>query len=215
MRKGQLRIVAGRFGGRRLLSAPGTRPTEERVREAIFARLSAEVEGARVLDLYAGSGALGLEALSRGARRVVLVERDARAAAVIEVNLAALGAADEVWCLKLAARRAPTVLAEHGEVFDLVLADPPYEESSGLEEQTAVAEAVQALAGLGCLAPDAVVAVEHRRREGGSACWRGFETEAVREYGDTHVTYFRYLGGSRQEGAGNQEGASTPESAEE
>ena len=215
MRKGQLRIVAGRFGGRRLTSAPGTRPTEERVREAIFGRLGADVEGARVLDLYAGSGALGLEALSRGASRAVLVERDGRAVAVIEANLAALGAADEVWCLKLAARRAPAVLAEHGEVFDLVLADPPYEESGGLEEQTAVAEVVQELAALGCLAAGALVAVEHRRREGGSACWRGFETEAVREYGDTHVTYFRYLGGSTQKDDGTQEGASTPEPAGE
>jgi 16S rRNA (guanine966-N2)-methyltransferase len=215
MIKVQLRIVAGRFGGRRLSSAPGTRPTEERVREAIFGRLGTEVEGARVLDLYAGSGALGLEALSRGASRVVVVERDGRAVAVIEANLAALGGADEVWCLELNARRAPAVLVEHGEVFDLVLADPPYEESGGLEEQTAVAEVVEELAALGCLAPGALVAVEHRRREGGSACWRGFETEAVREYGDTHVTYFRYLGGSEHEGGGNQEGAAKPEPVEE
>jgi 16S rRNA (guanine966-N2)-methyltransferase len=202
MKKGHLRIVAGHFGGRRLVSAPGTRPTEERVREAIFGRLGTEVEAARVLDLYAGSGALGLEALSRGAKKVVLVERDGRAVGAIEANLAALGAADEVWCLGLAARRAPAVLAEHGEVFDLVLADPPYEESAGLEEQTAVAEVVQELAALGCLAPRALVAVEHRRRQGGSACWPGFETEAVREYGDTQVTYFRYLGESRGEPPG-------------
>jgi 16S rRNA (guanine966-N2)-methyltransferase len=207
MGKGQLRIVAGRFGGRRLLSAPGTRPTEERVREAIFARLGSEVEGARVLDLYAGSGALAAEALSRGASRTVLVERDARAVAVIEANLAALGVAEEVWCLKLTVRRAPTVLAEHGEVFDVVLADPPYEESAGLEEDTPVAEVVQALASLGCLAPGAVVAVEHRRREGGSARWRSFATEAVREYGDTQVTYFRYGGGSEPAGAADQDPA--------
>jgi 16S rRNA (guanine966-N2)-methyltransferase len=201
MRKGHLRIVAGRFGGRRLLSAPGTRPTEERVREAIFGRLSAAVEGARVLDLYAGSGALGLEALSRGAARVVLVERDGRAVAAIEANLTALGAGNEVWCLKLNARRAPTVLAERGEAFDLVLADPPYEESAGLEEQTPVAEVVHELASLGCLAARALVTVEHRRREGASARWSGFESEAVREYGETQVTYFRYLGGSQGERA--------------
>src|SRR4051794_41398460 len=91
-----MRIVAGRFGGRRLHAPPGrgTRPTSDRVREALFSTLG-PLDGAVVLDLFAGSGALGIEALSRGAARVVLVERDARAAAVIRANLEALGVGPE------------------------------------------------------------------------------------------------------------------------
>ena len=120
-----MRIVAGRYGGRRLQAPPGraTRPTSDRVREAVFSILG-PLDGARVLDLYAGSGALGLEALSRGAAEVVFVERDARALAVLRANLDALGAEADV-------RRADALAAlrdarERGETYDLVLCDPPY-----------------------------------------------------------------------------------------
>ncbi len=198
-----MRIVAGRFGGRRLSSAPGTRPTGERVREAIFSRLGPEVEGARVLDLYAGSGALGFEALSRGAESVVLVENNGRAVAAIEANIKTLSVSEEVRCLKCHVGRAAQVLADRGEVFDLVLADPPYAEPVGLDEHSALARAVIGLAEAGRLSAEALVVVEHRRQGAGKTSWPGFEAEAERDYGDTRVTYLRYRGGG--EGARGEE----------
>ena len=121
-----MRVVAGQFGGRRLAAAPAraTRPTADRVREALFSMLG-DVGGARVLDLYAGSGALGIEALSRGAASATFVESDPRAAAVVRRNLDSLGAEGEV-------RRDDSLrfLAAAHETFDLVLADPPYDSAA-------------------------------------------------------------------------------------
>jgi 16S rRNA (guanine966-N2)-methyltransferase len=118
-----VRVVAGEFRGRRLAAPRGvrTRPTADRVREALFSMLG-DVSGTRVLDLYAGSGALGIEALSRGAASAVFVERDARAAATISRNLDALGAEGDV-------RRQDALrfLASGEGPFDLVFCDPPYD----------------------------------------------------------------------------------------
>ena len=120
-----MRVVAGRFGGRRLAAPPGrgTRPTSDRVREALFSILGS-LDGARVIDLDAGSGALGIEALSRGAASAVFVERDARAAGVLRANLDTLGIDADV-------RRADALAAlrdarARGETYDLALCDPPY-----------------------------------------------------------------------------------------
>jgi 16S rRNA (guanine966-N2)-methyltransferase len=118
-----MRVVAGEFKGRRLQAPRGrrTRPTADRVREALFSLLG-DVSGAGALDLYAGSGALGIEALSRGAATVTFVERDVRAAAIIERNLEAVGAEAEV-------RRQDVLrfLASTPGAFDLVFVDPPYD----------------------------------------------------------------------------------------
>src|SRR5215831_4461075 len=121
------RIIAGSRGGRRL-DAPagaGTRPTSDRVREALFSTLEAMtvLDGCRFADLYAGSGAVGLEAASRGAASVLLVESDPRAARVVRANIAALGL-DEV-CRLRPTTVAAAVTAEAGP-FDVVFADPPY-----------------------------------------------------------------------------------------
>jgi 16S rRNA (guanine966-N2)-methyltransferase len=123
-----VRVVAGEFGGRRLATPRGsrTRPTADRVREALFSMLG-DVSGARVLDLYAGSGALGIEALSRGAESALFVERDASAAAVIERNLTSLGLEQEVL-----RQDAVRFLARSSGMFDLVFCDPPYDAASRL-----------------------------------------------------------------------------------
>jgi 16S rRNA (guanine966-N2)-methyltransferase len=123
-----VRVVAGEFRGRRLAAPRGsrTRPTADRVREALFSMLG-DVSGARVLDLYAGSGALGIEALSRGAKGAVFVERDTRAAAVIERNLASLGLSERV-----VRQDALGFLARAEGTFDLVFCDPPYDSASRL-----------------------------------------------------------------------------------
>ena len=117
------RIVAGVAGGRRLAVPPGTRtrPTADRVREGLFSALG-DLDGRSVLDLYAGSGALGLEALSRGARSVTLVERDPRAVATIHANIEVVGLPGA----RVVASSVARFLAATPEPFDIVLADPPY-----------------------------------------------------------------------------------------
>jgi 16S rRNA (guanine966-N2)-methyltransferase len=123
-----VRVVAGKFKGRRLQAPRGTRtrPTADRVREALFSMLG-DVSGARVLDLYAGSGALGIEALSRGAESAVFVERDQHALASLRRNLEAVGAEADV-------RRQDVsrFLARPEGTFDLVFCDPPYDGASRL-----------------------------------------------------------------------------------
>ncbi|HVG75748.1 MAG TPA: 16S rRNA (guanine(966)-N(2))-methyltransferase RsmD [Thermoleophilaceae bacterium] len=130
-----MRVVAGEFKGRRLAAPRGrrTRPTADRVREAIFSMLG-DVSGARVLDLYAGSGALGIEALSRGAESAVFVERDRAALAALERNLEATGAPGEV-------RRQDVArfLARQEGTFDLVFCDPPYDGAPAIAATLAAA----------------------------------------------------------------------------
>ena len=163
------------------MPARGTRPTTDRVREALFNVLAArrDFDGMRVLDLYAGSGALGLEALSRGAASAVFVEHDSRAAAVINRNIAALG------LVAATVRRGAvaTVLASGADrPVDLVLADPPYE--------VAAAEVDTMLASLdrnGWVAPGSVVVVERPVSSPGLTWPAGWTAWPVRRYGDTRV----------------------------
>jgi 16S rRNA (guanine966-N2)-methyltransferase len=172
-------VIAGRFGGRRLKTPPGrsTRPTADRVREALFATLG-PLEGAVVLDLFAGSGALGIEALSRGAARAVLVERDPRAAEVARANLAALGVgAEEAAVLRMPARRALQDARARGDTYDLVLLDPPYGDAADLGPE--LSEALGPL-----LAPGARVVTESDRR---APLELSLPAVHERRYGDTVI----------------------------
>ena len=142
-----MRIIAGEWRGRRLVAPHGldTRPTADRTRETLFSMLVSRLgslEGLRVADLYAGSGALAFEALSRGAASAVLVENDRAAIQAIEANARTLGAASRIAVRAMSAARLPR---EAG--FDLVLADPPYADASGTAVAAAVAEAGWLLAG--------------------------------------------------------------------
>ena len=187
------RIIAGAHGGRRLAAPAGaqTRPTSDRVREALFSSLGTmtELAGARFADLYAGSGAVGLEALSRGAAHVLLVESDARAARIIRDNIVLLrvGAA-----ARLVTGKVGAVLGASpgGGPYDVVFADPPY--ALGDEEVTEVQQAL--LAG-GWLAPDAVVVFERSTRtvvRGAALGWvDGITAERSRRYGETTLWYGR------------------------
>ncbi len=180
-----MRIIAGSLGGRRIVAprGPHTRPTSDRVREALFSALG-DVGGASVLDLYAGSGALALEALSRGAARAVCVERAPAALRCLGDNVRALGVADRCRVLALDVRRAGKSLAALGP-FDLVLCDPPYAET---------ARAVEALAALiatpGIVAPGARIVIEHAARDAVVAP-RGTTHERTRRYGDTALSSWR------------------------
>lgn len=130
-----MRIIAGRFKGIRLPSPKGnTRPTADRVREAIFSSLGPAVEGARVLDLFAGTGAFGFEALSRGADYVVFVDSDIRAVQNIRKTAGDLGVTDQVKVLNLSAQNALKKLPESGAKFGIIFIDPPYE--TNLREKT-------------------------------------------------------------------------------
>jgi len=153
-----VRVVAGRHGGRRLVAPAGdaTRPTSDRVREALFSVLGASVQGARVLDLYAGSGALGIEALSRGAASAVFVDRAQPAIAAIRANLQALGIEADV--RRMQARTALRTASARAEAYDLVFLDPPYRRTADLGRE--LSEALPAV-----LAPGARVVGESDRRE--------------------------------------------------
>lgn len=182
------RIVAGAAGGRRLKVPPkGTRPTSERVREALFSSLESmmDLDGARVLDLYAGSGALGFEALSRGAGHATFVESDRRAAEVLKSNAKDLGFAG----VMIANRTAEAYATTEGEKFDVVFADPPYAVTDD--------ELAKVLHGLRHrLAPDAVLVVERASRSGEPAWPDGVEPLRAKRYGDTAV----YWGQVRSDG---------------
>lgn len=177
------RVVAGTVGGRSLEVPPkGTRPTSERVREALFSRLGhlGVLDGARVLDLYAGSGALGIEAVSRGAVHATLVEHARVAADVCRRNARALGLADRV---AVVAERAERFVARSvAAPWDLVLVDPPYEVS---DEDLALVLLGVAVA----LDPDAVLVVERAARSTEPAWPPGVERFDVRAYGDTRVWF--------------------------
>lgn len=182
------RIVAGTLGGRRLAtpSGRGTRPTADRVREALFNSLGTmlELPGARVADLYAGSGAVGFEALSRGCEHALFAESDPRAVAALRRNIATLGVADRA---RLATGTVERLLAAAPPApYDLVFADPPY--ALAAEALRAV---LAALAEYGWLADGALVVVERATRSGPPS-WPPEVTEMrSRRYGETTLWYGR------------------------
>jgi 16S rRNA (guanine966-N2)-methyltransferase len=182
------RIVAGTLGGRRLATPPGraTRPTSDRVREALFSALEAmtDLRGARFADLYAGSGAVGLEAASRGAAHVLLVESDPRAVRTVRENVASLGISGAA---RLVTTQVEQALATPPDgPYDVVFADPPYD--LGDAELGAV---LAALVGHGWLGADAVVVVERSTRSGPVPWVAGITGERGRRYGETTLWYGR------------------------
>lgn len=162
-----MRVIAGALKGRRLQSPrwPGLRPTSDKLRETLFNVLGASVSGARVLDGYAGTGAIGIEALSRGAREATFVERDRRAAALIEQNLQRCGVSDGYVIIRAefagdARARLVRDNERRGDGFDVIVLDPPYD-----EPPDAALEAADALA-----ASDGLVVLEHAKRDTPPEC---------------------------------------------
>lgn len=179
-----MRVIAGRYRGRRLRAPRGirTRPTSDRVREATFALLG-DLEGARVLDLFAGTGALGIEALSRGARSAVFVESSRAALEALEANLRALGISPE----QARVRREDALAGLRGaakrqETYDLVLIDPPYGQALELAPRLSTALA-------GVLARGARVVAESDRR---TPLRLALALATERRYGDTIIAIHRH-----------------------
>ncbi len=188
------RIIGGSARGRRLKTPPGTRtrPTSDRVREALFSSLESElgtVAGVRFLDLFAGSGAVGLEASSRGALSVVLVEVDRGTAALIRTNAAVLGL-EHVTVHAIKAERLGDMFAKQpGAGFDVVFADPPYAMEAG-----AVGAVLSGLLHAGLVAERAVVVVERPRR-GEPWVWpMGLKGMREKRYGETMLYYGQVTG---------------------
>ena len=179
-----MRIIAGAFKGRRL--APvlgGTRPTAAKVREAVFNILGPALGGVRVLDLFAGTGALGIEALSRGAAAAVFVEDHLQSLKVLRRNLDDLGLLDRSPVWPLPVTTALKKLAARGERFDLAFLDPPYGGGDAVA-------ALSALAALNLMSPGARVVVEHSRRESLPEACGALTRLMVRRYGDTQVAFY-------------------------
>jgi 16S rRNA (guanine966-N2)-methyltransferase len=176
-----MRIIAGAWRGRPLITPKGdaTRPTADRTREALFSMLVSRIgsfEDLRVADLFAGSGALGLEALSRGAAHCIFVEHERAAIDALKSNVAKLGAAADV--------RTSSVLAlgSVSQPLDLILMDPPYGSGAG-------AVALDKLLRLGWIGPATLISLETSKRE--DVVIKGFEAEAPRDYGKARITLLR------------------------
>jgi len=176
-----MRIIAGAWRGRPISAPPGqaTRPTSDRAREALFSMLTSRLgsfEGLHVADLFAGTGALGLEALSRGAAACTFVETDRAALEILRRNAAALGAGDRADIRPQDATRIA------GGPFHLVFLDPPYRSGLGAAALTSLRDA-------GALAPGALLSLETARGE--QAAPDGFEIEAERSYGTARISLLR------------------------
>lgn len=180
-----MRVIAGKYKGRKLLCPPGVgvRPTGDRIKETLFSLLTGEIEGAAVLDLFAGVGALGIEALSRGAHSAVFVERDGLARSFLSRNLESVGAEDEAAMLGGDAFRAMRRLSDDGRRFDIVFADPPY--GRNIVYRLLALQEDYPLCGAGGM----FVLQHHSKEDPGEAA--NLEICKRREVGDTVLSLYR------------------------
>jgi 16S rRNA (guanine966-N2)-methyltransferase len=180
-----MRIVAGVLGGRRLIAPKGlsVRPTPDKVREALFSILG-DLEGKSVLDLYSGTGAIAIEALSRGAHSACSVEKNRAAIGAIEKNREALGLSeDQLEIIAMDADRAIAALRDEGRRFQILFADPPYAEAvSAGERVLASARAI--------CTPGARVVIEHATRDPAPRTPEGMAFDRTRRYGDTALSFY-------------------------
>ena len=181
-----MRILAGALKGRRLVTPRGdtTRPTADQVRIALMDTLMPRLDGARVLDLFAGAGGVGLEALSRGAAHATFVERDAQAITALRENVTALDVAALVSVRRGDVLRELPGLLAGGERFDIVFLDPPYD--GGLVETT-----LEMLGGGGLMLPDALVIAQHFTKRAPAPIVGRLGSFRTRRFGETTLTFYR------------------------
>lgn len=183
-------MIAGSLKGRRLQRPTwdGLRPTSDKLRETLFNVLASRVAGARVLDGYAGTGAVGIEALSRGAAHVTFVESDPRAQALVAGNLAHCGVQSGYAIIRATLARGAAMLRHDAPLvaFDLILLDPPYDQSPG----DTLADALAAVDGL--LAPDGLIALEHARRQASPHTAGRFGRSRLLTSGDSALSFYTW-----------------------
>ena len=180
----EMRIISGISKGRRLATpkSQAIRPTSDRVKESIFNILGEVVEGKVVLDLFAGTGNLGIEALSRGAKKVLFVEKGRQAIRLIQKNLSQLGMRERSEIIPKDVNRAIGILKQRGETFDLILMDPPYEK--GLIQRT-----LKKLNSQKIYHEDSILVIEHDRREPLPGIVDGWNLIRQRGIGDTLISF--------------------------
>jgi 16S rRNA (guanine966-N2)-methyltransferase len=179
-----MRVISGTSKGRRLATpkSRAIRPTSDRVKESIFNLLGGEVEGKVVLDLFAGTGSLGIEALSRGAKKAIFVEKGRQALRLIQRNLSHVGVRERSEILPKEVNRAIGTLKQKGESFDLILMDPPYEK--GLIRKTLLK-----LQSHRIYHEDSILVIEHDRREPIPEMGEGWTLIRQRRIGDTMISF--------------------------
>jgi 16S rRNA (guanine(966)-N(2))-methyltransferase RsmD len=181
-----MRVIAGTLKGRRLVTPRGgvTRPTADQVRIALLDTLAPRLPGARFLDLFAGAGGVGLEAISRGAAHATFVEEDARAVAALRANVETLGVAARVRIQRGDVGREVTRLGTAGARFTIVFLDPPY-------ETDLVTPTVAAIGAQGLLEADGVVVAQHFTKRPPASATGGLVSVRTRRFGETTLTFFR------------------------
>lgn len=191
-----MRVIGGKAKGRRLKAPKGRtlRPTADRVKESLFDILPHDLTGRRVLDLFAGIGALSFEALSRGASEALLVDFSRGAARAIQENVKTLGFSGRSTVWEMPALKAVRRLSRKGESFDLIFLDPPYEKGT-------VGETLKAIGSAGILRRGGVVVVEHSVREPAARQFGALVVTDQRRYGTTLLTFFA----ARDESGGVEE----------
>jgi 16S rRNA (guanine(966)-N(2))-methyltransferase RsmD len=179
-----MRIISGTSKGRKLVTprSQSLRPTSDRVKESIFNILQDEIVGKVVLDLFAGTGNLGIEALSRGAKKTIFVEKGRQALRLIQRNLTQFGLEERSEILPKDANRAIGILKQKGESFDLILMDPPYQK--GLIQKT-----LMKLNSYPIYHKDSILVIEHDRREPLSTVMDGWNLIRQRRIGDTVISF--------------------------
>lgn len=182
-----MRIIAGTYASRRLetLKGQATRPTLDKVKEAVFSALGGMFDGGTMLDLYAGSAAIGLEAVSRGMNQAVLVDQSHAAAEIIRKNIALLGCQKQTRLLAMNDRKALSLLAKEGVQFDLVYLDPPYEKQHNEEVMTYLVEH-------GMLKNGARVVIEAKKEESYTQAFGPLQYQKEKVYGIMKITYYRF-----------------------
>ena len=192
-----MRVISGELKGRRLQTCREKflRPTSEKVREAVFNILSPFLTGGLVLDLFAGTGSLGVEALSRGMDRTIFVENNPRVVAILKKNISNCGIENRAEVISLSTSRALKILKAHDERFKLIFLDPPYQENLAGKTLLEIGAAK-------VLTVDGIVTVEHSSKEVLESVYGNLRRDDQRKYGQTLVSFFTPLEKFREEARG-------------
>jgi 16S rRNA (guanine(966)-N(2))-methyltransferase RsmD len=186
-----MRVISGKAKGRRLIAPKGSaiRPTADRIKESLFNILPRDFSSRKILELFAGTGNVSIEALSRGAESALLVDASERSARVIRENLRRLELNDraQVWVMPV--RRALNAVARQGQKFDIIFLDPPY-------DQKLVGRSLELIASINPIYPSAVVVAEHSVREMLKPSYGFLSLNDQRRYGDTLLSFFRHAAAS-------------------